>query len=109
MRAKIVDVLRVDLLFIVVHDWDNLNTERAEMTLDELEAEQEFSVEHGIPIKFMRKYPFHKMAVGDSFFVPDGKWPGRTLANAAYFYGKTTGTKFSVRKVDGGARCWRIA
>ena len=52
------------------------------------------------------KYPWVKMQVGDSFFVPGQTSQnfGGTLDNAR----KSTGRKFTVRKVDGGIRVWRL-
>ena len=53
------------------------------------------------------EYPFSKMDVGDSFFVPV-KESGK-LRSVACWQGNKVGRKFSVRMVDGGYRVWRIA
>ena len=61
-----------------------------------------------------RKYPFHLMKVGDSFFCLDNN-----ARFAAFTYGKGRGIKFTVRKVQEktigktivftkGLRVWRI-
>ena len=49
------------------------------------------------------KYPFAKMAVGDSF-TGDSR-----AAAAASAYSRRTGIKFTTRTVDGVIRIWRIA
>lgn len=57
------------------------------------------------------KYPFAKMAVGDSFVVATNLIETaviiqrRLTASAAYHRPK----KFSTRHVNGGVRCWRIS
>ena len=83
-----------------------------------------FEIEKGVPISgIMRpngysigsKYPFREMEVGHSFFVPHEDDPKRTsvrIGVASIYFTKQKGQdgkKFTVRKVDGGARCWRIA
>jgi hypothetical protein len=81
--------------------------------LGEETKESDVKIEKNIPIPgirggaLTRKYPFNEMEVGDSIFVEKRKGlynPG----NAAGNYGKTHGMKFSVRKVEGGFRIWRI-
>lgn len=52
------------------------------------------------------KYPFAKMEVGDSFFVPSMR--SNALSNAAQWHTKKTGKKFTCANVEGGVRCWRI-
>lgn len=69
-------------------------------------------VESGIPMDYPNttytKYPFHKMAVGDSFVVEPGKVV--SCRNCAVGFAKRHGTKFSIRLTkDGQHRCWRIA
>jgi len=70
----------------------------------------EFKVEKNIPMPQGRagsaKYPFDKLEVGDSFFIPGVK--GREFAGTAYSNGKRNRMKFSVRSVAGGCRCWRV-
>jgi len=53
------------------------------------------------------KYPFGEMEVGDSFPVPEGD--GFRSRCAASAYGKRYSMKFSVRKYEGGYRCWRVS
>jgi hypothetical protein len=75
-----------------------------------------FPVEHGIPIpprwEFKRRYPFRKLHVRDSFFVPcepqelKDRW--NSLASSVRWATIQTGFKFAVRQVDGGLRVWRI-
>lgn len=65
-------------------------------------------IEKGVPIppkKSEQKYPFNKMAVGDSFTTND-----KRVRAAASAYGKRHGQTFVVRKdMAGGLRCWRTA
>ncbi len=78
----------------------------------------EIKIEKGIPMPASRrdghsKYPLKDMEVGDSFFVansPDGRSPAKTIRwTVGAFRKKNTGTKFSVRVVEGGIRVWRTA
>jgi len=72
-----------------------------------------FAIEKAVPppASFGRgakpKYPFARLEVGDSFFVPGMR--ARALSNAAQWHTQKTGAKFQCVTVDGGARCWRIA
>ena len=77
---------------------------------------EEIKVEKGIPMVgepgygWRRKYPFYKMEVGDSFFLPgDPKKIRRVVACAATNHGKVYNKKFSVRSMDGGVRVWRVS
>ena len=71
-------------------------------------------IEHGIEIpartttlKGRSKYPLADMKVGDSIFLPGNS--GTVLTQAAGNYRRRGGSgKFTVRKVRGGYRCWRL-
>ena len=52
------------------------------------------------------KYPFGGMEVGQSFAIDAGSVV--LVRNAASAHGRKHGKKFSVRKVDGVGRVWRI-
>jgi hypothetical protein len=54
------------------------------------------------------KYPWLEMAVGDSFFIPDGtkNYPSRV---AGYATKRHAPKRFTARRVEGGTRVWRIA
>jgi len=55
-----------------------------------------------------RKYPFHEMVVGDSFFVPVlSSDEISKIRSAAYGYGKTNDMAFMTLTVPGGCRVWR--
>lgn len=55
------------------------------------------------------KYPFAKMEVGDSFFVPINREKElKSVASSSSLYGSKLGRKFTTRKVVGGVRVWRI-
>ena len=47
-------------------------------------------------------YPFDNLEVGDSFFTEKESVRGSVIWNQ-----HITGKRFTVRKVDGGFRCWR--
>lgn len=51
----------------------------------------------------MMKYPWERMEVGDSFFVPGRPRCGLAVPKSV------AGRKFTRRKTDGGMRVWRIA
>lgn len=82
------------------------------MGIPVLKQTTEFRIEKGVEIPkrsgdATRKYPFPQMEVGDSFAVPSGRH--LAVSTAATNYGNKYQMKFSVRAVDGGHRCWRIA
>ena len=71
----------------------------------------EVKIEKGIKIPTARMrsehWPIADMGVGDSFLVP-----ASSVANVrrlASNYQLRLKTKYTVRKVEGGYRCWRIA
>ena len=80
-----------------------------------------FEIERGIPIpsKLTRyresKYPFRKMAVGESFFAPfvEGHTTRKsfrnTLSSMARDQTAESGWKFSMRTEESGIRMWRTA
>jgi len=59
-----------------------------------------------------RQYPWRAMETGNSFFVSNQD-PGAptegTLRHLACLNGKRHGKRFSVAKVEGGVRVWRVA
>jgi hypothetical protein len=64
-------------------------------------------VEKNIPLP--SKYPFAKMAIGDSFAVPPNIKRTTVSVSAARFAAKH-GAKFTVRQMpDRTLRCWRVA
>lgn len=77
-----------------------------------MSAETAYKVEANVdlPKPMMERYPFAKMAIGDSFAVASQK-VGKVRA-AACQYGKRHQAKFSVRLMNPlkkTYRCWRIA
>jgi hypothetical protein len=58
--------------------------------------------------KRFEKYPWSKMQIGDSFFVPN-KITSVMSAAAVTAAKRNPGTKFSVRQMTDGVRIWRIA
>lgn len=71
-----------------------------------------FTIEKNIrpPTSGSTKYPFKEMEVGDSFFAPVlNPNQDNAIRTRTYGYGTQSGKKFSVRKVEGGVRVWRVA
>ncbi len=77
-----------------------------------------YRIDKLIPIPKKRKsgigrtpiYPFGRMKVGDSFFVPIKNATSKRIYNTSYQYTTRHGgsPRFIVRIVEGGCRCWRI-
>jgi hypothetical protein len=70
-------------------------------------------IEKGIPFPDKSKFPFFKMEVGDSFFVPFTSCGPKAkmhsiISSKACTDGKKLHMKFSVRGVEGGFRVWRM-
>jgi hypothetical protein len=78
-----------------------------------------YVIEKGISMDRKRsasaRFPFDKMKIGDSFYIPkedqDPLAVPASIYSAANSYNKTHGTKIkmAVRKDKGGTRVWRIA
>lgn len=88
-----------------IHDW-GANAARAQRAA-------RYPIEKGVPLPDHQRrgsqnsrYPFPDMEVGDSFAFEEHEH--RRVAQAAHAYKKRTGRGFTVRRVDGGGRCWRI-
>jgi hypothetical protein len=69
----------------------------------------QYEIEKGVEMppdkRKTSKYPFEKMEVGDSFFVPEKT--AISLQSTCSLYKQKTGYKFILREVDGGVRIWR--
>lgn len=61
-----------------------------------------------LPTRASSKFPLALLEVGDSFLHAVENDRNR-LASAAHQYGVRHGKKFTVRRVEGGFRVWRIA
>jgi len=78
-----------------------------------------YKIEKGVPMERKRnnvvRFPFDKMKIGDSFFVPEKDqapfYVQASVYSAANSYNRFHGTKLrmSTRKEKGGVRVWRIA
>jgi hypothetical protein len=55
------------------------------------------------------RYPFEKMAVGDSFLVRNPADYGVVNARLQRRHASHQGEKYEPRRVDAGIRVWRIA
>lgn len=72
------------------------------------------AVESDIPAPTGRSgYPFSAMVKGDSFMIKTAdatasKKAATAIGASARNYGKKHPSKFTVRLVDGGVRCWRV-
>ena len=81
-------------------------------------SEGPYKVEKGVKMERKRsasaRFPFDKMEIGDSFFIPKGDQDpltvGPTIYAASNSYNKTHGTKIKVaiRKDTDGVRVFRI-
>lgn len=60
-----------------------------------------------------RAYPWYEMEIGQSFMVncPDveSKRLANNLTSCKCNAAKKTGFKYTMRKVKGGIRCWRVS
>lgn len=77
-------------------------------------------IEDGVPIPPLRKpyaeatsYPLVDLEVGQSFLIecPEEEISlvrNRITASISYLRKKDTAKRFTVGKVEGGVRCWRI-
>jgi hypothetical protein len=79
-----------------------------------------FTIDKNVPVPASTAgrgpvYPFTDMQVGDSFLVPVAAGEAATkraagLSRAASMNAKkNAGRKYTVRKVEGGVRVWRLA
>lgn len=75
-----------------------------------------YKIERNVPVPkstagARAKYPFREMKIGDSFFAPATQGMNRNrIASAATYFGiRHPGYRFSIRKVEGGWRVWRVA
>lgn len=65
-------------------------------------------IDKGIPIpERTTAWPFHAMVKGESFLVPAKKFSALKSA-VTHWHKQRPGEKFTVRKVDGGVRCWKV-
>lgn len=89
-----------------------MSKKKAEKTTKTAKTESNghvFAIEKGVavPARTRRgKYPFDRMAVNDSFFVPD--LSVGSIRSTASTAAKRLECKFIVREVDGGCRVWRV-
>lgn len=78
-----------------------------------------YKIDKGIAMERKReastRFPFNKMKIGDSFFIPDTDQAPGTVSSSVYSaansYNRTHNTKIrvAIRKTEGGVRVWRIA
>jgi len=68
-----------------------------------------YKVEKNNPIPAKTKFPFATMRKGDSFLETDANNLNSLRVNAVNYSKKSNSKiKFSIRKVEGGYRCYRI-
>lgn len=75
-----------------------------------------FEIEQGVPIpprgsgRSVAKYPFRHLKIGESFFVPcgDAQEAARIRQSIANCTPIHRPARFTVRRVEGGVRAWRI-
>ena len=66
----------------------------------------DYKIEKNIKIPDGMTYPFPKMEVEDSFFIPKDKI--RKVRPAASWYATKHGVKFKIWAFGEGYRCWRV-
>ena len=69
-------------------------------------------IEKGVPMPKKNssggyKYPFIKMEVGDSLFIPSTEADIIKVRSAAFGFGRLNKMTFTTLSVDGGCRVWR--
>jgi hypothetical protein len=74
----------------------------------------EIKIESGINIppthsKGASGWPWDKLEVGQSFFIPKESLPTSVIGYAGTYTRQLRPKKFASRKVEGGRRFWRIA
>lgn len=71
-----------------------------------------YQIEKNVPLPKRRKYPFPEMVAGDSFFVPASVKEvdkiRRRVSVVANGHHKNSRKRFTLRKVEGGIRVWRV-
>jgi hypothetical protein len=68
--------------------------------------DETMEIQKGVPMP-TQKYPLDDMDIGDSIFF-DSDTKRHQLDNAVQRVRYRTGRKFTIRKVDGGFRLWRV-
>lgn len=67
------------------------------------------------PAGYNSKYPFAKLALGDSFLVPlpadpkKAKYKRTIIANLMRYHARKRGAKYASRRLADGLRVWRIS
>jgi hypothetical protein len=82
------------------------------LTIQTTNKTMNYKIEKNIPVPPRRgkfKYPLGQMKIGDSFFVKqEDSNNGQIRFASSYFAKRNKGYLFTVRKVEGGFRVWRI-
>ena len=55
-----------------------------------------------------KNYPFDKLEIGDSFFVPETRTSKRSIAAYSSLMGKLLNKRFITKTQENGVRIWRI-
>lgn len=70
-----------------------------------------FVIEKGVAVPLGGQgspvYPWRKMELGDSIFVPADK--AESATRSGYLWAARNSAKMTVRSVSGGVRIWRVA
>lgn len=70
-----------------------------------------FEIEKDVEIPETRekgRFPLQDMQVGDSFFLAADEKDINSLRMAVQYYQRKTSSRFTIRTVEGGSRCWRV-
>lgn len=73
--------------------------------------DDEITIDRGIPMPkrpSAQKYPWRKLEVGESFFVPCEGKRIQEFQSQTWNAGRAHNRKFATRRENGGIRVWRI-
>lgn len=94
------------------------NVIRARIFQETVQTSADYPIDRGVPTprtnhEVKKRYPWDEMRVGDSFFVPvaDGEDYAavhRRVSASASTRRHRHGGRYTIRRVEGGLRCWRL-
>jgi len=89
-----------------------MSTENTESTDLNQPARKPYAIDKGIPAPtgtLLDRFPFAKMEIGDSFFVPKADASDSTVRQyTARYLKEKPGVAYKVGTVEGGVRVWRV-
>jgi len=76
-----------------------------------MKANGKIKIDKSVPIPLSRKhnnYPLDDLDVGHSFVIPGEQVQMLRMAVSQRHHRKQDGHRYTVRKWEGGYRCWRV-